>query len=64
MAKKRRSYPKSANKKIKIDIWPPNTIIYEQKVQTQNTTNTMKVDVKPHNPNEATIESNLKTDKE
>ena len=64
MAKRKRSYPKSPNRKIKIDFWPPNLTIYEQTVQSENAKNTMKVDVKPHNPNKPTLESNLKIDKE
>ena len=64
MSKKRKSYPKSPNRKINIDFWPPNLTIYEQTVQSENAKNTMKVDVKPHNPNKPTLESNLKIDKE
>lgn len=64
MAKSRRSYPKSPNRKFKIDFWPPNLTIYEQTVQSENAKNTMKVDVKPHSPNKPTLESNLKIDKE
>lgn len=64
MAKKRRSYPRSANTRTKIDFWPPNLTIYEQTVQSENAISKMKVDVKPHSPNKPTLESNLKIDKE
>lgn len=64
MAKKRRSYPKSANRKYKIDFWPPKFTIYEETVRSENAINKMKVDVKPHKPSEPTIQSNLKIDKE
>ena len=64
MGKKRRSYPKSPNRKIKIDFWPPSLTIYEDKIESDNATNTMKVDVKPNNPKKPTIKSNLKIDKE
>ena len=64
MGKKRKSYPRSPNRKFKIDFWPPNLTIFEQTVQSENATSTMKVDVKPHNPNKPTLESNLKIDKE
>ena len=61
MGKSRRSYPKSPNRKFKIDFWPPNTTIYEQTVQSKNATSTMKVDVKPHNPNKPTLEVNTQS---
>ena len=64
MAKSRRSYPKSPNRKISVDFWPPNLTIFEQTVQSENAKNTMKVDVKPHSPNKPTLENNLKIDKE
>lgn len=58
MAKSRRSYPKSANKKIKIDFWPPNLTIYEQTTETENSRSTIKLDVKPQKPSEPTLEVN------
>ena len=61
MGKKRRSYPKSANTRTKIDFWPPNIVIYEQTVQSENATSTMKVDVKPHSPNKPTLEVNTQS---
>lgn len=64
MAKKRRSYPRSANTRTKIDFLPPNLTIYEQTVKSENAISKMKVDVKPHSPNKPTLESNLKIDKE
>lgn len=64
MAKSRRSYPKSPNRKFKIDFWPPNTVIYEKTIQSENAKSTIRLDVKPHKPSEPTIENNLKIDKE
>ena len=64
MAKKRRSYPKSANTRTKIDFWPPNTVIYEKTIQSENAKSTIRLDVKIHKPSEPTIENNLKIDKE
>lgn len=61
MAKSRRSYPKSPNRKIKIDFWPPNFTIYEKTIENGNATNTMQVDVKPHNPNKPTLEVETKS---
>ena len=64
MGKKRKSYPRSANTIIKIDFWPPNTVIYEKTIQSENAKSTIRLDVKPHKPSEPTIENNLKIDKE
>ena len=64
MGKKRISYPKSPNKNIKFNFWPPNTLIYEKTIQSENAKNTIRLDVKPHKPSEPTIENNLKIDKE
>lgn len=55
MAKKRRSYPKSANRKIKIDLWPPRFTIYEETTEYEGKPFKINVNVKPHKPNEATI---------
>ncbi|MBQ8299336.1 MAG: hypothetical protein IJX99_05660 [Clostridia bacterium] len=54
MAKKRRSYPKSANK-IKFDF-KPNTTIYEKTFDFEGKPFKIKMNVKPHLPNKPTIE--------
>ena len=64
MGKKRKSYPRSANTRTKIDFWSPNTVIYEKTIQSENAKSTIRLDVKPHKPSEPTIENNLKIDKE
>lgn len=56
MAKRRRSYPKSPNKKIKIDFWPPNLTIYEENTEYEGKPFKIEMDVKPQKPNEPTIE--------
>ena len=54
MAKKRRSYPKSPN--LKIDFWPPNTVIYKKKFDFEGKPFTIQMNIKPQKPNEPTIE--------
>lgn len=54
--KKRRTYPKSVNKRIRIDFWPPSLTIYEKTTQSGNIKSTAKMDVGPHKTKEPTIE--------
>lgn len=56
MAKSRRSYPKSPNRKFKIDFWPPNLTIYEKTFDFEGKPFKFKMDVNPKKPNEPTIE--------
>lgn len=56
MAKSRRSYPKSPNRKFKIDFWPPNLTIYEKDTEYEGKPFKIKMDVKPQKPNGPTIE--------
>lgn len=52
MAKKRRSYPKSANKKYD---FKPNTTIYKKQVDFEGKPFIIDVNVKPHKPSTPTI---------
>lgn len=54
MAKKRRSYPRSANKKYD---FRPNATIYEKTIQDKNIKSTIRLEVTPHLPSEPTIKS-------
>lgn len=55
MAKKRRSYPKSANKwKIRFD--PRDTSILKKQTEYEGKPFEINVNVKPHKPIEPTIE--------
>ena len=56
MAKKRRSYPKSANRKYKIDFWPPKLTIYEKTFDYEGKPFKIKLDLEPQKPNAPTIE--------
>ena len=56
MGKKRRSYPKSPNRNIKFNFWPPNFIIYEKTFDYEGKPFKIKLDVKPQKPNAPTIE--------
>lgn len=55
----------SSSHSVKIDF-KPNTVIYEKTTTSPNVINTIKLDVKPQNINDPTIESrtNLKYEEE